>query len=213
MAERDDILPFRPDGEHDAVIAARIEALYVATPARSAADAARCSAAVLAAAKRGATGVIERGWRDAMPRQRWWWGAAAAAVLVAVTMRPWRPGVSTRDADSAVSAAIQGTRAAAPQGSITPVDGGEAVRFDLKLPPTTRDVALVGDFNGWDERANPMLRRNGDGTWSARVELPPGRHVYAFVVDGQRWLVDPLAPQVPDAGFGPANAVVIDGTQ
>lgn len=147
-----------------------------------------------------------------MPRQRWWWGAAAAAVLVAVTMRPWRPGVSTRDADSAFTAAVQNARATAPQGSITPVDGGEAVRFDLKLPPSTKDVALVGDFNGWDERANPMLRRNGDGTWSARVELPPGRHVYAFVVDGQQWLVDPLAPQVPDAGFGPANAVVIDGT-
>lgn len=205
MADRDDVLPLHADDAHDPVLAARIAAMYVGVPARTAADAARCSEAVLRAAR-------EQGWRAHMPRQRWWWGAAAAAVLVAVTMRPWRPGVSTRDADSAFTAAVQNARAAAPQGSITTVDGGEAVRFDLKLPANTKDVALVGDFNGWDERANPMLRRNGDGTWSARVELPPGRHVYAFVVNGGQWLVDPLAPQVPDAGFGPANAVVIDGT-
>jgi hypothetical protein len=35
--------------------------------------------------------------------------------------------------------------------------------------------------------------------------------MYAFVVDGKRWMVDPMAPQVPDAGFGAVNAVVVDG--
>ncbi len=206
MADRDDVLPLLADDADDPALGARIVALYASLPARSPADAARCAEAVLQAAR-------AQGWRAHMPRQRWWWGAAAAAVLVAVTMRPWRPGVATRDADSAFAAAVQNAGATAPQGSVTPVDGGDAVRFDLKLPSGTKDVALVGDFNGWDERANPMLRKNGDGTWSARVALPPGRHVYAFVVNGQQWLVDPMAPQVPDAGFGPANAVVIDGTR
>ena len=56
-----------------------------------------------------------------------------------------------------------------------------------------------------------MARRASDGRWSANVPLTPGRHTYAFVVDGTRWLVDPLAPRVPDDGFGPANAVVIEG--
>ena len=56
------------------------------------------------------------------------------------------------------------------------------------------------------------MQRDASGTtWSARIPLEPGRHEYAFVVDGQRWVIDPLAPQVPDAGFGPTNAVVIDG--
>jgi len=35
--------------------------------------------------------------------------------------------------------------------------------------------------------------------------------VYAFVIDGTRWLVDPMAPQVPDADLGPANAVIVEG--
>ena len=90
---------------------------------------------------------------------------------------------------------------------------GGAVRFDLALPSPASEVALVGDFNGWDDEATPMVRRGSDGTWSARVPLPPGRHVYAFVVDGKRWLIDPLAPQVPDAGFGPTNTVIVEGAK
>ena len=96
-----------------------------------------------------------------------------------------------------------------PMGTTT--ERGDAIRFDLTLPNTAREVALVGDFNGWDEHATPMVRRPTDGAWSAQVPLPPGRHVYAFVIDGKKWLVDPLAPQVPGEGYGPANAVVVDG--
>ena len=99
--------------------------------------------------------------------------------------------------------------AATPVGATTA--SGDAVRFDLMLPNAVQEVALVGDFNGWDEHATPMVRRRDDGAWSAKVPLSPGRHVYAFVIDGRRWLVDPLAPQVPDGGYGPANAVIVDG--
>ncbi len=56
-----------------------------------------------------------------------------------------------------------------------------------------------------------MVRRGPRGEWAAEVPLTPGRHEYAFVVDGRRWVIDPLAPQVPDAGFGPSNAVVVEG--
>ena len=205
MSDRDDILRFPSEDAEDAAVGARLASHYRALPARSPAEAERCAAAVLAEAARAS-----RGWRAHVPRQRWWWGAAAAGLLVAVTMRPWRPDAATRDADSAFTSASESASAMTPSGSITPVNGGGVLRFDLTLPAGATDVSLVGDFNGWDERATPMLRRNGNGTWTAQVVLPPGRHVYAFVVDGGRWLVDPMAPQVPDAGFGPANAVVVD---
>src|SRR4051812_47509953 len=110
MADRDTVLPIRPDDADDPALAARMAAMYASLPARTLADAERCAEAVLRAAR-------AQGWRPSMPRQRWWWGAAAAAVLVAVTMRPWRPGVSTRDADSAFTSAMQNARTA-PQGSI-----------------------------------------------------------------------------------------------
>jgi hypothetical protein len=203
MSDQDNVLPFPSDEQEDALLGEHVAASYRAFPARPMSDALRCARAVLAEAS------LQSGWRASLPRPRWWWGAAAAGLLVAVTMRPWRPGAYTHDSDSAFGAVVDAARSVQPSGSITHLGGGDAVRFDLTLPAGAEGVALVGDFNGWDERATPMLRPQGNGAWSAQVELPPGRHVYAFVVDGQRWLVDPLAPQVPDAGFGPANAVVI----
>ncbi|MEQ1692592.1 MAG: isoamylase early set domain-containing protein, partial [Gemmatimonas sp.] len=162
----------------------------------------RCARAVLTQAMHQRTPTV-----FGVPRARWWWGAAAAAVLVTATTRPWRGTESVRDADSAfVESAV-----AALQGSVTPLDSN-AVRFDLRLPTSAKAVVIVGDFNGWDERATPMALRHKDGAWSVNVPMTPGRHVYAFVVDGQRWVVDPMAPQVPDEGYGPTNAVVVEGS-
>ena len=193
MSERDGVLPF-PSGDDDTatnhvIIAARVASLYVTTPMVERAQIERCTRAVLLEASQHST----RGRFTAVLRARWMWGAAAAAVLIVATMRG-RPAALL-----------------VPQGAITRIDGGLAIRFDLRLPARAEEVAIVGDFNGWDERKTPMLKRSADGTWSARVALLPGRHVYAFVVDGDRWLVDPLAPQVPDSGYGPTNALVVEG--
>ena len=186
----------------DAALVARVRTSYLHLPAADAAQIARCTTAILSQVMhppaRG-LGAI---------RPRWWWGAAAAAVLVISVVRPWQPDAAVQQADSAFVGPAHSTAAVG-----TTTESGDAVRFDLTLSNPAQAVALVGDFNGWDERATPMVRRSNDGTWSAKVPLPPGRHVYAFVIDGRKWLVDPLAPQVPDEGYGPANAVVVDGPQ
>ncbi len=199
MTDRDEMagqngddLGLGPWAEDEALIA-RIRASYASLPSPDAAQIARCATAVLAQAMHAPA----KKFNGAL-RPRWWWGAAAAAaLLVTVTIRPWR-----RESGASSGEPIGAT-----------VESGDAVRFDLRLPNGAKEVSLVGDFNGWDEKATPMVRRGEHGTWSARVPLAPGRHVYAFVIDGQKWLVDPLAPQVPDEGYGPANAVVVDGTQ
>lgn len=187
----------------DAALVSRLRASYLQLPAPDAAQIARCTTAVLAETMHAPA----RRFGSAL-RPRWWWGAAAAATLVIGVMRPWQPDVMVERADSAVANVPRGSL---PVGSTS--ESGDTTRFDLRLPSGAREVALVGDFNGWDENATPMIRRANDGAWSARVPLAPGRHVYAFVVDGRRWLVDPLAPQVPDEGYGPANAVIVDGPQ
>lgn len=193
MSERDGVLPFPSSDDDaaivDAVIAARVASLYSSTPMVAPAQLERCTRAVLRAASQRPA----RGRLVGVLRSRWMWGAAAAAVLIVATLRA-RP-----------------EELRVPQGAITRVEDGHAIRFDLRLPARAKEVAIVGDFNGWDERKTPMLKRSADGTWSARVALLPGRHVYAFVVDGGRWLVDPLAPQVPDSGYGPTNAVIVEG--
>lgn len=74
--------------------------------------------------------------------------------------------------------------------------------------PQAGSVALVGDFNDWDRGATPLLRASGGGFWSVVVPLAPGRHQYAFVVDGMKWMLDPDAPRTLVNDFGEPNSVV-----
>jgi hypothetical protein len=86
-----------------------------------------------------------------------------------------------------------------------------SVRFALVAPGASR-VSLVGDFNRWDASATPM-RQLGDGRlWIVEVPLPPGRHVYAFVVDGDV-TPDPSAPRAGEEDFGVPSSVVLVGNR
>ncbi|HEU4830495.1 MAG TPA: isoamylase early set domain-containing protein [Gemmatimonadales bacterium] len=84
---------------------------------------------------------------------------------------------------------------------------GSVVRFVIAAPGAST-VALVGDFNAWNVGATPLQATEREGVWTVTVPLPAGRHEYAFVVDGVRWLSDPNAPRAGTADFGPANSVV-----
>lgn len=46
--------------------------------------------------------------------------------------------------------------------------GHTSTRF-ATWAPHARQVAVVGDFNGWDNRATPLRRRDGSGLWEAVV--------------------------------------------
>jgi hypothetical protein len=67
------------------------------------------------------------------------------------------------------------------------------------------EVALAGDFNGW--QPSHRLHEVQPGVWAVDVALPPGVYNYVFVVDGNAWRLDPLAPQVTD-GFGGSSSRV-----
>ncbi len=66
-----------------------------------------------------------------------------------------------------------------------------------RLPASPETVAIAGDFNGWAETADPLTDPDGDGIWTARVDLSPGLHQYKFVLDfglpTQQWRTDPSA--------------------
>ena len=124
-----------------------------------------------------------------------WWAALAAAVIAfAVGLGTGRAGA--RSASSVAGAASAADVAQRP------------VEF-VFVAPAAKNVSLVGDFNGWDAAATPMRRTDGRTTWSVAVQLPAGRHVYAFVVDGDAWVADPQAPLAPEQWYGQRNSVVI----
>jgi hypothetical protein len=81
------------------------------------------------------------------------------------------------------------------------------VEFVLAAPGASQ-VMLVGDFNGWSPGATPLRASERRGIWSVTVPLAPGRHEYAFLVDGKHWLPDPRAPRAPGDDFGAPNSVL-----
>lgn len=70
-------------------------------------------------------------------------------------------------------------------------------------------VNIVGDFNNWSMTADPMYDREGDGWWSLRLPLDPGRYEYKFLVDGDKWIPDPANADTSDDGFGGLNSIVV----
>ena len=70
-------------------------------------------------------------------------------------------------------------------------------------------VSIVGDFNDWDAKATPMTRYGADGPWTASVRATPGRHTYAFVVDGVKLVADPRAPRAKDLDYGGETSVLM----
>lgn len=90
------------------------------------------------------------------------------------------------------------------------VTGGGAtsrVRFSIRAPAAAR-VSLVGDFDRWDPSALPMQRAGDGETWTLDVHLPPGRHVFAYAVDGDL-KIDPTAPRAIEDDFGVPSSVVV----
>jgi len=133
---------------------------------------------------------------------------AAATLLVALgagatymVMSRVGGNASQRPAQTAASAASPQLVSSAP-----PSTEREVVRFELSAPRASH-VALVGSFNEWNPVSTPLSRDPASGKWVVSVRLPPGRHVYAFVVDGDV-TADPSAPRAADDDFGSANSVV-----
>jgi hypothetical protein len=77
--------------------------------------------------------------------------------------------------------------------------------------PGARSVEVVGSFNDWSRGTLHLSDENHDGIWHAAAVLPAGQHEYMFVVDGERWVPDPLADRYVDDGFGAGqqNALII----
>lgn len=74
--------------------------------------------------------------------------------------------------------------------------------------PDARSVEVVGSFTDWRPGAVVLRDDDHDGIWRASVVLPVGEHEYMFVVDGERWVTDPLAGRYVDDGFGRQNALL-----
>lgn len=77
------------------------------------------------------------------------------------------------------------------------------------VAPRASHVAVVGDFNGWNPTANILDHATNAREWTGVLALPPGRHLYAFVVDGVV-TPDPDVPSVRDPDYDVlASAIIV----
>jgi hypothetical protein len=88
-------------------------------------------------------------------------------------------------------------RTTTPAVALTAPETVHVVRF-VFVDRNARSVALVGDFNAWKPDQNSQAVPGENGAWTISVPLRPGRHEYAFIVDGERWAPDPFAPHSVD---------------
>jgi hypothetical protein len=107
------------------------------------------------------------------------------------------------------AAAVLATREQSGEG---PRDTVHVVRFVL-VAPAASSVTLVGDFNNWDRAATRLTPTGTAGTWTISLPLAPGRHEYAFIVDGTRWEADPTAPITVHDDFGTTSSIVTVGSR
>ncbi|MFD1140730.1 isoamylase early set domain-containing protein [Larkinella insperata] len=72
-----------------------------------------------------------------------------------------------------------------------------------------KEVALVGDFNGWDASATP-LKKQKDGSYKTTVELPVGQETqFRYLIDGDQWLNDPEADKFIGSGVSSDDNSVV----
>jgi 5'-AMP-activated protein kinase regulatory beta subunit len=78
--------------------------------------------------------------------------------------------------------------------------------------PDASNIFLAGTFNDWQTEAAPMTKDDA-GNWTTKLDLPPGRHEFKFVVDGE-WRCEPNChlsadcPKCVSNDFGTMNRFI-----
>lgn len=144
------------------------------------------------------------------PRERRWGRIAAGAGLVAAAAVAGFVirGTMTTPEPGRVAATSITPAAFSAEGAADPIVEQFVFKAARGLP---RRVALIGDFNRWDQSATPMTRSSDGDLWSVSIPIMPGRHMYAFMVDDSILVLDPRAPKSRDPDLGAEGSVRIVG--
>jgi predicted alpha/beta superfamily hydrolase len=84
--------------------------------------------------------------------------------------------------------------------------------FRLEGYSTATQVVVTGSLFGWEPSGMP-LQRHDSGVFATTTTLPPGKHLYKFIVNGTDWLPDPANPRREDDSHGGYNSVVVIGSE
>ena len=156
---------------------------------------------------------------------RAWWGVMTGAVtlrvrpmtaMVAVLLLGvgawalWPAGPTGIQEGARRPTATASPESAAVQQTTTRVSSnGQTVWVRFLYPNSEADsVAVAGDFSQWEPVALSPRTVDGKTVWTGLVPVSQGEHEYQFLINGDRWVTDPLAPVKRSDGFGAKNAVL-----
>jgi len=128
------------------------------------------------------------------------------ALVAVVAWVAWPSGLSPSSTNgpdqSQATSAVEPTTASADRGA-------ETVWSRFVYTANDADsVAVAGDFSNWEPISLSPRTVDGETVWTGLVPVPRGEHEYQFLIDGETWVTDPLAPVKQDDGFGAKNAVL-----
>jgi len=144
--------------------------------------------------------------RESATASRSWWRRGRTITLSPLTMLGVAAGIVGIFAAGAGAASFGRDHTPVARLAVARPDSVQLVRF-VFVDSSARSVALVGDFNGWTKGATQLSPGGRKGAWVVSVPLALGRHEYAFIVDGTRWVADPFAIPMHDE-FGTESSVV-----
>ena len=94
--------------------------------------------------------------------------------------------------------------------NLSPIPTKEGTRFFYKSDQAFEvfSVAVAGQFNGWDAKANSMSLNDTTNIWSTTINIQTGiEYHYKFVINDTLWITDPNAPNVTEDEW--RNGIII----
>ena len=140
--------------------------------------------------------------------RRPWWDTERVFRITPIAGLALAAGVAAVIAVSGIAIGSRISRVAPVAASVptTGRDTVQIVRF-VFVDANAKRVELVGDFNEWAKGTTQLSRSAAPGVWTVSVPLSPGRHKYAFIINGSRWVADPFAAKSSD-DFGTESSVI-----
>lgn len=86
---------------------------------------------------------------------------------------------------------------------------GCRVTFTLPADFKARKACVLGEFNDWDPKANPLKKRK-DGSFSTTISLDSGKEYrYRYLLDGKKWENDGEADKFMANEHGEEDSVIV----
>ncbi len=79
--------------------------------------------------------------------------------------------------------------------------------FTFKPSGKFNEISVFGEFNGWDRHKDKLSDPDGDGIYSVKLEIDPGKYQYKFYVDGKEY-TDPNNSDSISNGMGSFNSII-----